>query len=115
MGILKGVSGEITVKTVAEIQQSLGKTINVRFKTTWKQPTVTEIRAFADAMKNDEVDEEETIRSNLLGWDDLVGAEGEKLEFGEDVLEQMLDHRDYRNALANAYIEVITGKPIEKN
>lgn len=115
MAFLKGNKGEIEIKTDVQVEGDLGKVIPVSFKTTWRKLTVTETKHLTEEARKPGFDEDAAIRQHLVNWRDLKGADDSDVPFSDDVVSEMLEHRDYRRALSKAFLQVAFGvKAVEE-
>lgn len=110
MAFLKGVKDELTVRTVAEVDQGEGKLVKVPFKVTYKRLSVDEVEQASSRIDSGESSMRDVIRQYLVRWDDLEGADGEPVEFNDENLSYALNDPDYLSALAYGYICVQSGK-----
>lgn len=111
MALLKGLLNQITIPTVAEIDQSHGKILSVKFDVTFKTLSVSQKREVLAEIKSAEGDDADPwdaiIPRYLVGWN-LTNDEGD-VPFTEDTLAAVLDAQPYRVALVDAFLGLIGG------
>lgn len=111
MALLKGLLNQITIPTVAEIDQSHGKILSVKFDVTFKTLSVSQKREVLAEIKSSEGDDADPwdaiIPRYLVGWN-LTNDEGD-VPFTEDTLAAVLDAQPYRVALVDAFLGLIGG------
>ncbi len=111
MALLKGLLNQITIPTIAEIDQSHGKILSVKFDVTFKTLSVSQKREVLAEIKSAEGDDADPwdaiIPRYLVGWN-LTNDEGD-VPFTEDTLAAVLDAQPYRVALVDAFLGLIGG------
>ena len=111
MALLKGLLNQITITTTAEIDQSHGKILSVKFDVTFKTLSVSQKREVLAEIKSAEGDDADPwdaiIPRYLVGWN-LTNDEGD-VPFTEDTLAAVLDAQPYRVALVDAFLGLIGG------
>lgn len=111
MALLKGLINQITIPTVAEIDQSHGKILSVKFDVTFKTLSVSQKRDVLAEIKSGESDDSDPwdsiIPRYLVGWT-LSNDEGD-IPFDQDTLAAVLDAQPYRVALVDAFLGLIGG------
>jgi hypothetical protein len=111
MALLKGLLNQITIPTIAEIDQSHGKILSVRFDVTFKTLSVSQKREVLAEIKSAEGDDadpwDSIIPRYLVGWN-LTNDDGD-VPFTEDTLAAVLDAQPYRVALVDAFLGLIGG------
>ena len=111
MALLKGLLNQITIPTVAEIDQSHGKILTVKFDVTFKTLSVSQKREVLAEIKSAEGDDADPwdaiIPRYLVGWN-LTNDEGD-VPFNEETLAAVLDAQPYRVALVDAFLGLIGG------
>lgn len=111
MALLKGLLNQITIPTTAEIDQSHGKILTVKFDVTFKTLSVSQKREVLAEIKSAEGDDADPwdaiIPRYLVGWN-LTNDEGD-VPFTEDTLAAVLDAQPYRVALVDAFLGLIGG------
>lgn len=111
MALLKGLLNQITIPTTAEIDQSHGKILNVKFDVTFKTLSVSQKREVLAEIKSAEGDDADPwdaiIPRYLVGWN-LTNDEGD-VPFNDETLAAVLDAQPYRVALVDAFLGLIGG------
>ena len=111
MALLKGLLNQITIPTTAEIDQSHGKILSVKFDVTFKTLSVSQKREVLAEIKSAEGDVADPwdaiIPRYLVGWN-LTNDDGD-VPFTEDTLAAVLDAQPYRVALVDAFLGLIGG------
>ena len=111
MALLKGLLNQITIPTTAEIDQSHGKILSVKFDVTFKTLSVSQKREVLAEIKSAEGDDADPwdaiIPRYLVGWN-LTNDDGD-VPFSEDTLGAVLDAQPYRVALVDAFLGLIGG------
>ena len=111
MALLKGLLNQITITTTAEIDQSHGKILSVKFDVTFKTLSVSQKREVLAEIKSAEGDDADPwdaiIPRYLVGWN-LTNDDGD-VPFTEDTLAAVLDAQPYRVALVDAFLGLIGG------
>ena len=111
MALLKGLLNQITISTTAEIDQSHGKILSVKFDVTFKTLSVSQKREVLAEIKSAEGDDADPwdaiIPRYLVGWN-LTNEDGD-VPFTEDTLAAVLDAQPYRVALVDAFLGLIGG------
>lgn len=111
MALLKGLLNQITIPTIAEIDQSHGKILSVKFDVTFKTLSVSQKREVLAEIKSAEGDDADPwdaiIPRYLVGWN-LTNDEGD-VPFTEDTLAAVLDAQPYRVAVVDAFLGLIGG------
>jgi hypothetical protein len=111
MALLKGLLNQITIPTTAEIDQSHGKILSVKFDVTFKTLSVSQKREVLAEIKSAEGDDadpwDSIIPRYLVGWN-LTNDDGD-VPFTEDTLAAVLDAQPYRVALVDAFLGLIGG------
>lgn len=111
MALLKGLLNQITIPTIAEIDQSHGKILSVKFDVTFKTLSVSQKREVLAEIKSAEGDDadpwDSIIPRYLVGWN-LTNDDGD-VPFTEDTLAAVLDAQPYRVALVDAFLGLIGG------
>jgi hypothetical protein len=111
MALLKGLLNQITIPTIAEIDQSHGKILSVKFDVTFKTLSVSQKREVLAEIKSAEGDDadpwDSIIPRYLVGWN-LTNDDGD-VPFTGDTLAAVLDAQPYRVALVDAFLGLIGG------
>lgn len=111
MALLKGLINQITIPTTAEIDQSHGKILAVKFDVTFRTISVTEkrdvLREIKDVEGGDNDPWDLILPRYLVGWT-LTNDDGD-VEFTTDNLAAVLDAQPYRVALVDAFLGLIGG------
>lgn len=120
MAILKGVKDRIDVKVEAVCEMDNGTDVKVPFVVTFKKPTVKQLREFharlADQYDDDGIlvrpkaTDEELAEEYVLGWSQLLDANGEPVPFNPQTLAEVLDAREYLEAITAGLKEVLYGR-----
>lgn len=110
--LLKGSKDTIQVRCKAMISMGLGKQQPVPFIATFKRLSPKETKEVLRAAAEEDKSDADIVREYLITIDDLKGIEDEPVEFNEDVLEEMLEHREYSQALTKGFMEVQLGKEL---
>lgn len=113
MSFLKGVKDQVEVHISVVVAGDLGKKIKVPFKATFQRLSVQDANDVMQKCANEEMTDEDVLRSYLVGWRDLKGANDEEVEFSEDALTEALAVREYRTALIDAYMQVQHGRSFD--
>jgi hypothetical protein len=111
MALLKGLINQITIPTIAEVDQSHGKILSVKFDVTFRTISVTEKRDVLREIKDVESGENDPwdliLPRYLVGWT-LANDDGD-VEFTPENLAAVLDAQPYRVALVDAFLGLIGG------
>lgn len=111
---LPGIESTIPVKCVAEFHSAKGVQ-RVPFTAHFERLTVTQIRAAGDILgKGDIAETDDLILSHLQNITGLKLASGDDAEFSRELVEEMLQYIEYRNALVKGLAESTTGRKISE-
>ncbi|KAA9133456.1 hypothetical protein F3N42_03645 [Marinihelvus fidelis] len=106
----KGARDTVSVKVTAKLPQDLGKTMSVPFHCKFKvpdRPTAQQITKDAAAGK---LTDDEIIREYLVGWDRLLDADEQPVEFSTENLDELLTIGPYQAAIVNGFLELLYGR-----
>ena len=103
----KFVPVEAIKKTVnVEIPGDFGKTTKADFEAKIKKLGVSQARELIQAIQNKEIDEETVIRENIVDLKGVKDADGNEIEFSQELLAQMSEVSYVRGPMLAAIFEV---------
>lgn len=108
--LLKGVKDRIDVKVVAVVEVDNGEDIKVPFVVTYKKPTIKERQETARQVNEGQKDDLDVVREYVLGWSEIPTTTGDPYPFTPENLDEMLQQREYQDALVQGYREVAYGR-----
>ena len=102
----------IKTKITIQVPGDYGKDTKEILKVEWKKLPVSETREMMDSIIKDEVREDDIILENLLNAEGLIDESGEKIEYSQEVGEQMLDIEYIRKPLIADFMKTQFGKEV---
>lgn len=112
MALLKGVKDQIDIKVTANVDGDLGRTIPVSFIITVRKPKQSERKEIIPQIRDGQIDDETVIKTYLVGWRDLVGADGAQVPFNDETLAEVMDAPEYLRAVIQGIVTAIQGKEL---
>ena len=106
MSFLKGVKDQVEVNVNVQIQGDLGELIEVPFKATFKRLKRSAMLALIQKNRDGGITDEEILAKNIIGWRDLLGADGSEVTFTKKNLAEVSENSDYLGTLIEAFLGV---------
>lgn len=106
----KGVRDKIRVKVTAELPADEGKVEKVPFVCVYRVPNVEQSRALIRDAETETINDDEIVREWIEGWDKLLDADNEPIEFSADALSEAMNIGPYRKAIVGGFMQVIFGR-----
>lgn len=115
---LKGKKDRITVNTEARVQQGENKVLTVKFKVVWRKPQYSVARDIVQQLTDEDANDSswvEVFKDWITDVQQLRDADNELVVIEDEtelhnLIEAMMDEREYRAALVTSFLEAFTGQ-----
>jgi len=109
--LLKGAADELDVPCVAKVAMgSTSKIVDVKFVATFKKLSPNAFKEYVADVAETEKADSDVIRENIIEIKDMRGSDGEFIEYSIELLDAMLDQREYAAAMLEGFMKVNTGR-----
>lgn len=104
------------IKTKVKVEEPLdfGRKQSQALEVHWKVLSVEEIRGYQDRLKDGAVTDEELISEIVVNIPGVKDDSGTDLEFGEELVHQLMNVEHIRKALTAELTEMLFGKEFMK-
>ena len=82
-----------------------GKESTESFIALFKNVTQSRFKEMIKMVEDKQIDDIDVAKEVLLGWEDLVDAEGQEVPFNKSTLNQLLEVRGFATAVGFAFME----------
>jgi len=100
----------IKEKVTIEEPTDMGKTKKSHIVVEFKKLPFSESKQLLENSQNGDVNDDDVLRDNIINVDGLLDEEKTKIDYSDDVLEQLLEMEYVRRPLITKFMEVLVGR-----